>query len=129
MSWAERKIAENSTLGTADFLPLDKVIKGSFLDMWRFVGGSSVTGEIFKQTDLQDTTIKPVLGGSIYVSDNLSVHDTEAFVNGVKVGTIPMTISFKRGDVITITPKQTPSGSKLTISANVVLNIATEVGS
>ena len=129
MSWAERKIAENSTLGTADFLPLDQLIKGSFLDMWRFVGGSSVTGDVYKQIDLKPVTIKPVLGGSIYASDNLSTHDTEAFVNGAKVGTIPMTIAFKRGDAITITPKQTVSGSKLTISANVASNIASEVGS
>ena len=127
MSWAERKIAENSTLGTADFLPLDQLIKGSFLDMWRFVGGSSVTGDVYKQIDLKSVTIKPILGGTIYASDNLSTHDTEAFVNGVKVGTIPMNIKFKRGDVTTITPKQTVSGSKLTISANVALNIASEV--
>lgn len=127
MSWAERKIAENSTIGTADFLPLDQLIKGSFLDMWRFVGGSSVTGDVYKQIDLKPVTIKPILGGTIYASDNLSTHDTEAFVNGVKVGTIPMNIKFKRGDVITITPKQTVSGSKLTISANVALNIASEV--
>lgn len=127
MSWSERKIAENSTVGTDDFLPLDQLIKGSFLDMWRFVGGSSVTGDVYKQTDLKSATIKPILGGTIYASDNLSVHDTEAFVNGVKVGTIPMTIAFKRGDVITIIPKQTVSGSKLTISANVAFNIASEV--
>lgn len=135
MSWAETKAAINSTVGTPDFEPLDKIIKGT----WRLVASDSfvyasetarVSGSGGTYTLANSFKANAFGSASFAVTASLEQNTTYK-LNILKNGTVAATnsragtgtqlvflntVSFAPGDLITFTFTRVSGSAPISVS-------------
>ncbi len=131
MSWSEIKHAVNSTVGTDDFEPLDKIFKGN----WRFIVSENIylTEDAFYTQDDDtfniSTSFKALINGTVRVSMSAATSSGRIFSfhvlkNGEIAASVKKTgtgealtyiseVTFAPGDVLSFKFERESSGGSI----------------